>query len=192
MVIAADQYFHGAWLAQHAICDAAEWLVGLGCNGSLDMFVLSFWQAHCAWICQDASAMCSDIPRSRSVPGIFSFSEAENADTAAAKCVLWVSPQCKDCVGTGQLALGKLGRYLVAGFALSEFFGGGCMMLIVMWRIVSDTLPDQGVVSTLTWQGQLHIVLLLMPCTLCSLHTRGPALCPAVFGSILWLTNNLA
>ena len=47
-------------------------------------------------------------------------------------------------VGTGQLALGKPGRYLVAGFALSEFFGGGCMMLIVMWRIVMDTLPDQG------------------------------------------------
>ena len=44
----------------------------------------------------------------------------------------------------GQLALGKSGQYLVAGFALSEFFGGGCMMLIVMWRIVQDTLPDQG------------------------------------------------
>ncbi len=46
---------------------------------------------------------------------------------------------------TGHVALGKTGQYLVAGFALSEFFGGGCMMLIVMWRIVMDTLPDQGI-----------------------------------------------
>lgn len=45
----------------------------------------------------------------------------------------------------GQLAMGKTGQYLVASFALSEFFGGGCMMLIVMWRIVMDTLPDQGI-----------------------------------------------
>ena len=44
----------------------------------------------------------------------------------------------------GQLALGRAGQYLVASFALSEFFGGGCMMLIIMWRIVMDTLPDQG------------------------------------------------
>lgn len=50
----------------------------------------------------------------------------------------------------GQLALGKPGRYLVAGFALSEFFGGGCMMLIVMWRIVMDMLPDQGTTLTLS------------------------------------------
>lgn len=50
VTIAADQYFHGAWLAQHAICYAAEWLVGLGCNGSLDVSVLSFWQAHCVRI----------------------------------------------------------------------------------------------------------------------------------------------
>lgn len=45
----------------------------------------------------------------------------------------------------GQLALGRAGQYLVASFALSEFFGGGCMMLIIMWRIVMDTLPDQGI-----------------------------------------------
>ncbi len=47
-------------------------------------------------------------------------------------------------VVAGQLALGRAGQYLVASFALSEFFGGGCMMLIIMWRIVMDTLPDQG------------------------------------------------
>jgi len=47
-------------------------------------------------------------------------------------------------VVAGQLALGRAGQYLVATFALSEFFGGGCMMLIIMWRIVMDTLPDQG------------------------------------------------
>ena len=28
---------------------------------------------------------------------------------------------------------------------MSEFFGGGCMILIIMWRIVMDTLPDQGI-----------------------------------------------
>lgn len=33
----------------------------------------------------------------------------------------------------------------MATFALSEFFGGGCMILIIMWRIVMDTLPDQGI-----------------------------------------------
>lgn len=48
------------------------------------------------------------------------------------------------CCCAGQLALGKSGRYLVAGFALSEFFGGGCMMLIVMWQTIVDTLPDEG------------------------------------------------
>ncbi len=47
-------------------------------------------------------------------------------------------------MNAGQLALGRAGQYLVATFALSEFFGGGCMMLIIMWRIVMDTLPDQG------------------------------------------------
>ena len=50
VIFAADQYLHGAWLAQHAICHAAKRLVGLGCNGSLDMFVLLVWQAHCACI----------------------------------------------------------------------------------------------------------------------------------------------
>ncbi|KAL3142963.1 hypothetical protein ABBQ38_003248 [Trebouxia sp. C0009 RCD-2024] len=64
----------------------------------------------------------------------------------------------------GQLALGKPGRYLVAGFALSEFFGGGCMMLIVMWRIVMDMLPDQGVAGISSFHAAVGgTSLLILP-----------------------------
>lgn len=45
---------------------------------------------------------------------------------------------------TGYHALGNAGLYAVAVFALLEFFGGGCMMLIIMWRILTDTLPVLG------------------------------------------------
>ena len=38
-------------------------------------------------------------------------------------------------------ALGSNGKYLVAGVALAEFFGGSCMMLIVEWRILAELLP---------------------------------------------------
>ena len=48
------------------------------------------------------------------------------------------------CVIAGYHALGNTGRYAVAVFALLEFFGGGCMMLIIMWRILTDTLPVLG------------------------------------------------
>lgn len=87
-------------------------------------------------------------------------------------------------VGTGQLALGKSGQYLVAGFALSEFFGGGCMMLIVMWRIVMDMLPDQGtrmISAFCVWYVRAFVAnLMLGPLTsppFCFLHENGPADC---------------
>ena len=41
----------------------------------------------------------------------------------------------------GVAALGSNGKYLVAGLALAEFFGGSCMMLIVEWRILAELLP---------------------------------------------------
>ena len=47
----------------------------------------------------------------------------------------------------GYHALGNAGLYAVAIFALLEFFGGGCMMLIIMWRILTDTLPVLGTPS---------------------------------------------
>ena len=38
------------------------------------------------------------------------------------------------CVCSGELALGPPGRFLVGFLALTEFFGGSCIMLVVIWR----------------------------------------------------------
>ena len=38
-------------------------------------------------------------------------------------------------------ALGPVGRYVVGAFALSEFYGGSCIVLIVIWRELQGVLP---------------------------------------------------
>lgn len=57
-----------------------------------------------------------------------------------------------DNLPAGYHALGDPGRYAVATFALLEFFGGSCMMLIIMWRILTDTLPALGMYGLLVQQ----------------------------------------
>lgn len=71
------------------------------------------------------------------------------------------------CVG--QKVLGKPGRYIVAFFALCEFFGGSVVMMMLMWREMEAVLPATGD-SQLPWQLQLS--LCLQP-ELLNKHTQG-------------------
>ncbi|CAK0784981.1 hypothetical protein CVIRNUC_008186 [Coccomyxa viridis] len=41
----------------------------------------------------------------------------------------------------GVQAIGPVGRYLVGFFALSEFYGGSCIVLVVIWRELQGILP---------------------------------------------------
>lgn len=43
----ADKHLHGSWLTQHALRNAAQWLAGDTCVGSLDLPLLPVWQADC-------------------------------------------------------------------------------------------------------------------------------------------------
>ncbi|KAK9806857.1 hypothetical protein WJX72_005136 [[Myrmecia] bisecta] len=69
----------------------------------------------------------------------------------------------------GVAALGPAGRYVVAGFALSEFFGGSCILLVVMWQELVTLLPDHGVLGltplafAALLAGAATIPLLLIP-----------------------------
>lgn len=46
---------------------------------------------------------------------------------------------------SGVRALGPKGRYVVGVLALSEFFGGSCIMLVVVWRELVGMLPAHSV-----------------------------------------------
>ena len=37
-----------------------------------------------------------------------------------------------------------MGRYVVGFFALSEFYGGSCIVLVVIWRELQGVLPKDG------------------------------------------------
>ena len=40
--------------------------------------------------------------------------------------------------------MGPRGKFVVAGFAIFEFFGGSCLTLMVLWRQVITILPADG------------------------------------------------
>lgn len=40
--------------------------------------------------------------------------------------------------------MGPRGKFVVAGFAIFEFFGGSCLTLMVLWRQVITILPAEG------------------------------------------------
>ena len=44
-------------------------------------------------------------------------------------------------MAVGVQAIGPVGRYLVGFFALSEFYGGSCIVLVVIWRELQGVLP---------------------------------------------------
>ncbi|KAK9907650.1 hypothetical protein WJX75_007699 [Coccomyxa subellipsoidea] len=51
----------------------------------------------------------------------------------------------------GELALGPPGRFLVGFLALTEFFGGSCIMLVVIWReLLGLFQEDHGLILGLT------------------------------------------
>ena len=58
-----------------------------------------------------------------------------------------------DCVQTsccaGVAVMGPKGKYVVAAFAIFEFFGGSCLTLMVLWRQVITILPSTGVLPQL-------------------------------------------
>lgn len=58
--------------------------------------------------------------------------------------------------GAGVAALGPKGRYIVAGFAVSEFFGGSCVMIIVLWQQLVVCLPHGGKMHGMWGGGIAH------------------------------------
>ena len=102
----------------------------------------------------------------------------------------------------GVAALGSNGKYLVAGLALAEFFGGSCMMLIVEWRILAELLPMesespsrstaactlQQLKRQLQQAGHLRSQRMLLPSCLVqhlALMDREPLMCDSTVNSCL-------
>jgi len=44
----------------------------------------------------------------------------------------------------GTKTLGPAGKFVVAGFTVLEFFGGSCIMLVVLWQEFVAVLPNHG------------------------------------------------
>lgn len=50
----------------------------------------------------------------------------------------------KEGCSTGTKTLGHGGKFVVAGFTVLEFFGGSCIMLVVLWQEFVAVLPAKG------------------------------------------------
>ena len=75
---------------------------------------------------------------------------------AACSSVCMVSASREGGLFAGEKVLGKPGRYIVAFFALLEFFGGSCVMMMLLWREVEALLPPTGKVSYVASSHQVH------------------------------------
>ncbi|KAK9821002.1 hypothetical protein WJX74_000120 [Apatococcus lobatus] len=78
----------------------------------------------------------------------------------------------------GQKVLGKPGRYIVAFFALCEFFGGSVVMMMLMWREMEAVLPATGVFGYSATQAAITISLVAM----------APQLIAPSLRSLAWLS----